>query len=342
MSRSPDLWVPFAFICLVLTAAVSLCCGRYGLAPDDVVAVLLHPLGLGGEPRDPAATAIMLELRIPRMVAAILIGAALAASGVTYQAAFRNPLVSPGLLGVLAGAGFGAAVAIVLGFSATFRMTLSFVVGGAAVGVGILIATTFGSTNLGRGDQGILLLVFGGLVSTALFTALLAMVKFIADPDGALPDIVFWLLGSLAEIRSATLVLMGPLLVIAIGLLLGNARFLDILVLSDDEALSLGVAAPKIRLFVIVIATISCALTVALAGTIGWVGLVIPHVARLLVGPAHSRLMPMAICLGGIFLLVCDLLARSVTVSEIPIGILTDLIGVIAFIAVLPRVRRWM
>jgi iron complex transport system permease protein len=204
------------------------------------------------------------------------------------------------------------------------------------VGAGIAIAMRFGRSEEGN----ILLLVFGGLVSTALFTALLSLVKFAADPANALPDIVFWLLGSLASVSGAQIAQVGPPLAAGIAALLYCARFLDILTLSDDEARSLGVAAPALRIAIIALATITCALTVALAGTIGWVGLVVPHIARLIVGPANRRLMPIAACLGAVFMLVSDTLARSLIASEIPIGIVTDLIGVIAFVIVLPRLRR--
>jgi iron complex transport system permease protein len=157
-------------------------------------------------------------------------------------------------------------------------------------------------------------------------------VKFVADPANALPDIVFWLLGSLASVSRGQIGEVGPLLAAGIVTLLFCGRFLDVLTLSEDEARSLGVPAPALRVAIIALATITCALTVALAGTIGWVGLVVPHVARLIVGPANRRLLPVAACLGGIFMLVSDTLARSLTASEIPIGIVTDLIGVVAFL----------
>ena len=328
--------LPIAFVLLVGGAVAALCIGPYAIAPSSVVAVIGHALGLTPVAGDPVATTIILDARLPRAVAAILVGTGLSLSGGAYQAVFRNPLVSPGLVGVLAGAGFGAAVAILLGLPVGMRMVLTATGGITAVGLGVVIATMFG-----RNDEGgMLLLVFGGLISTALFTALLSLVKFAADPTSALPDIVFWLLGSLASVTSHQLVEVGPPLLIGIALLLYFGRFLDILVLSDDEASSLGVPARRMRLVIVAVATVTCALTVAVAGTIGWVGLVVPHVARLIVGPGHRRLMPVAACCGGLFLLVADTLARTVSASEIPIGILTDLIGVVAFLLVLPRIRR--
>lgn len=332
MSRA----LPAALAVLLAAVVAAMAIGQYTLAPATVVQVLLSAIHLAPPSGDPYAATVVLDTRLPRVIAAVLVGAGLSLAGGSYQAVFRNPLVSPGLLGVLAGAGFGAAVAIVLGWPPAARMLATFAGGLAAVGAGIAIAGLFG-----RGEEGsVLLLVFGGLVSTALFTALLSLVKFVADPAGALPDIVFWLLGSLASVSRAQIAEVGPLLALGIVALLYGARFLDILTLSDDEARSLGVPAQPLRIAIIAAATVTCALTVALSGTIGWVGLVVPHVARLLVGPANRRLLPIAACLGAVFVLASDTLARSVSASEIPIGIVTDLVGVVAFLLVLPRVRR--
>lgn len=328
--------LPTGLALLLVAALASLCIGQYALAPGAMVQILLNALHVAPPVTDPYAASVILDARLPRIVAAILVGAGLSLAGGSYQAVFRNPLVSPGLLGVLAGAGFGAAVAILLGWPAMPRMIATFAGGLGAVGAGIAIATLFGRNE----DGNILLLVFGGLVSTALFTALLSLVKFVADPANALPDIVFWLLGSLASVSLTQIGEVGPLLAAGIAALLYCGRFLDVLTLSDDEARSLGVPAQPLRIAIIALATITCALTVSLAGTIGWVGLVVPHVARLIVGPANRRLLPIAACLGGVFMLVSDTLARTLTASEIPIGIVTDLIGVVAFLTVLPRVRR--
>ena len=299
-----------------------------------------HRIGLAPAPPDHVADVIVFSGRLPRMVAAILIGAALSLGGASYQSVFRNPLVSPSLLGVLAGAGFGAAVAIVMSLSAPLRLALTFAGGAAAVAVGVGVARLFGRDNRGVGDPAILLLVFGGLVSTALFTALLSITKFVADPNSQLPDIVFWLLGSLASVKPGTLWLIAPLLAAGCAALLYLARYLDILVLSDDEARSLGAPAGVLRIAVIAAATVTSALTVALAGTIGWVGLIVPHIARLLVGPTHRRLMPVCALVGAVFMLLADTLARCLTASEIPLGVICDLVGVVLFLLVLPRIRK--
>ncbi len=340
LPRISSLALPIWLVALAGVALAALCFGRYPLAPQVVIGALGHRLGLAPPPADALADVIVLAGRLPRVAAAILIGAGLSLGGASYQSVFRNPLVSPSLLGVLAGAGFGAALAIVLGLSPLLRLALTFGGGAAAVGVGVAVARLFGRGGRDGGDGGILLLVFGGLVSTALFTALLSIVKFAADPLNQLPDIVFWLLGSLATVQPQQLWSLGPLLAAGCVALLYLSRWLDVLVLSDDEARSLGAPAGALRLAVIAAATVTAALTVAIAGTIGWVGLIVPHIARLMVGPAHRRLMPVCACVGAVFMILADTLARSLTPAEIPLGVITDLVGVVLFLIVLPRIRR--
>ena len=332
--------LPICAALLVLAAIAGLCVGRYPLPVGEVLHALGHWSGVISSPAAPRSDLVVLVERGPRVIAAILIGAGLSLSGAAYQSVFRNPLVSPSLLGVLAGAGFGAALSVVISAPPPLRLLLTFAGGAAAVGVGVLVARAFGREGRSVGDSGILLLVFGGLVSTALFTALLSVMKFSADPQNQLPDIVFWLLGSLAAVEPAQLWQVGPVVVLGSAVLLWLSRYLDALALSDDEARSLGLPAGALRKAVIAAATVTSALTVALAGVIGWVGLIVPHVARLLVGPAHRRLMPAAGCIGAAFMIVTDALARTLTPSEIPLGVFSDLLGVVIFLAVLPRIRR--
>ena len=332
--------LPLSAAVLVLAAVIGLCVGRYPLPAAEVIRALAHRIGLGPPTHDALAEVILFSERTPRVIAAILIGAGLSLSGSAYQSVFRNPLVSPSILGVLAGAGFGAAVAVVISAPPAVRLMLSFAGGVAAVAVGMGVARVFGRDSRGVGDPGILLLVFGGLVSTALFTALLSIMKFAADPQNQLPDIVFWLLGSLAAVEGRQLWLVGPILAAGSLVLLWLAKYLDALALSDDEARSLGLPVAGLRIAVIAAATVTSALTVGLAGVIGWVGLIVPHIARLLVGPAHRRLMPVAACIGAAFMIATDALARSLTPSEIPLGVISDLLGVLIFLVVLPRIRK--
>jgi len=332
--------LPFCAILLLIAAVAGLCVGRYPLSVATVLQALAHRVGLARPPPDALSEVVLFAERTPRIIAAMLIGAGLSLSGASYQSVFRNPLVSPALLGVLAGAGFGAALSVVTGAPPALRLALTFAGGAAAVALGVTVARAFGRERRGLGDPGILLLVFGGLVSTALFTALLSIMKFAADPQNQLPDIVFWLLGSLAAVQPGQLAQVGPLIGLGCVALLWLSRYLDALALSDDEARSLGLPVGSLRMAVIVAATITSALTVVLAGVIGWVGLIVPHIARLLVGPAHRRLMPVAACIGAAFMIVADGIARTLTPSEIPLGVVSDLLGVVIFLAVLPRIRR--
>ena len=335
--------LPICVCVLLVVTLAALCLGRYPLPPGTVAEALWRGIAMTHAPSDRLNHVIVFAGRLPRILAAILIGAGLSLSGASYQSVFRNPLVSPSLLGVLAGAGFGAALAIELSLPTPMRLVLTFCGGAAAVVFGVAVARLFGGDHRGVRDPAILLLVFGGLVSTALFTALLSIVKFVADPDNQLPDIVFWLLGSLATVQARTLWSIAPLIAVGCGTLLYLARYLDVLVLSDDEARSLGAPAGRLRLAVIAAATVTSALTVAIAGTIGWVGLIVPHIARLMVGPMHRRLMPVCACIGAIFMVIADTLARSLTASEIPLGVICDLVGVVLFLLVLPRIRKgWL
>ncbi|MBB2189542.1 iron ABC transporter permease [Gluconacetobacter azotocaptans] len=314
-------------------AIVSLGIGRYPVGFGDIASVLLdNGAGMTVERRALLHT-ILFQTRLPRIAGAIIVGAALSVSGAGYQAVFRNPLVSPGLLGVLAGAGFGAALGIVGNAGATAVHVLSFLGGGLAVAVGVGVARLFDSAS-------ILMLVFGGLVSSALFTALLSLLKYVADPEQQLPDIVFWLLGSLTQVDMPDLMAISVPVLGGIVLLSLCGRMLDALAMGDDEARTMGVPVSTLRYGVIVVATILSALTVSVAGMIGWIGLMVPHVARLLAGPRNARVLPLSACLGGAFLLLCDDLARSVSAEEIPVGLIADVLGVAVFVSVLRLVRR--
>ena len=327
--------LPVALVLLVTMALLSFCVGRYPISIVDFGRFILTELGLGDMPVDRVRLirSVVVESRLPRIVGAILVGAALSVSGASFQAVFRNPLVSPGLLGVLSGAGFGAALGIVLGGHLATIQLLAFAGGLAAVACGVTVARLFG-------DASIIMLVFGGLISNALFTSLLSILKYGADPTDQLPNIVFWLLGSLAQIAPAQLLTLAVPLCVGIVLLSLAGRMLDAMAMSDDEARTLGVPVTLVRYGVILLATVISALTVSLAGMIGWVGLIIPHIARLVVGPGNARLLPLSACIGGIFLLASDGLARTLFVEEIPIGIITELLGVVTFLCVLPQARR--
>ena len=333
MARSVWLWGSVAALPLAMAGALTL--GRLPVRLADILAFVQAAVGLGAmapERFDDLYNLVM-EIRLPRVLAAVLVGAALSVSGAAFQAVFRNPLVSPGLLGVLSAASFGAALGMVLALDWATIQWLSFVMGLLGVGFGVLVAGLFGRLP-------VLMLVLGGIVSSSLFSALLSIVMYVADPDNELPDIVYWLMGSLARADLAQAGWLALPVLTSIVLLSLMGRALDVLSMGDDEARALGLPVHFVRGAVIVLATLASALTVSVAGMIGWVGLIIPHVARLLVGPGNALLLPTSACLGGLFLLGCDVLARSLTAAEIPIGILTELVGIPVFLLVLHRVRR--
>jgi len=263
------------------------------------------------------------------VVGALAVGAALAAAGAAYQSLFKNPLVSPDILGVTTGCALGAGVAILLALPIGAIQAFAFVGGLVAVGLVVAVSTWVG------GRDPLLTLVLTGVVVGSLFGAGIALVKYVSDPYNQLPAITFWLLGSFTNVLPRDLP--ATLIPIAVGLVplaLLRGR-IDVLSLSEDEARSLGVPVTAVRITVIVCATLITASAVALAGTIGWVGLVIPHAARLLVGAPFARVLPLSLVLGAAFMLAVDTLCRTAFGTEVPPGVATAFIGTPAFIALL-------
>ncbi|BBF99726.1 iron complex transport system permease protein [Pseudonocardia autotrophica] len=323
-------------VLLTGTVIVSFVLGVTGYPPGLVARVLVEHLG------GPASGAAEIDdttiwlIRMPRIVAAVVVGAALAAAGTAYQALFRNPMVSPDLLGASGGAGVGAATGILLAWSAPAVQVAAFACGLAAVA-----ATYTVGRAVGRGADSTLTLVLTGIVVSSLCSALISLAKYLADPDDALPQITFWLLGGLDSVtlRGNLLPILAP---VALGLLpLVVLRWqLTVLSTGDDDAATLGVDTRLVTGLVIVGATLMTAAAVSAAGVIGWVGLVVPHAARLLVGPDLRRALPVAALLGALFLLVVDNVVRVLLPAEVPIGILTALIGAPFFLVLLARRGR--
>jgi iron complex transport system permease protein len=276
---------------------------------------------------------LLVEIRMPRILAAAMIGAALSASGAAYQAMFVNPLVSPGVLGVLGGAAFGAVLGMLLGSSWLGVQTLTFIFGFAAMGVAVGVARIYRINTT-------IMLVLGGVISGAFFTSLVSIVKYAADPYNQLPAIVYWLMGNLSLVDRATATKAGIPICIGITGLVMSGRHLNALSMGDEEARALGVNVNRVRLVVIVCATLVSALTVVIAGAIGWVGLIIPHIARMITGPDNETLLPASALLGAAYLVVVDDISRLAFSSEIPIGILTALVGIPFFALVLKNTRK--
>jgi len=317
---------------IVLSFAV----GRYAVSPLTVLRVLWGQAV--GSPAEGSAVArtVILQIRPPRIAAAMLVGAALAASGAAYQTMFRNLLVSPEILGVAAGAGFGASLGILLGAPDGLVQLLSFGTGLAAALLALAIGRLVGAGSL-------IVLVLGGVVVGAMFGALISATQYFANPETTLPEITFWLFGSLGRATLPGLAV--PAVIVALCLVaLHVVRWpLTVLAAGEDAARTLGVNHRLIWLVVITASTLMTTTVVSVAGIIGWVGLVVPHLARFVVGPAFARLLPVSALIGAIYLLAVDDVARSVTALDLPLGILTALIGAPFFVLLLARLgRNWL
>jgi iron complex transport system permease protein len=321
-------------LALLLLFVLAFAVGQFPVAPHDVMRVLWAKLSGGDSGVPPAVETVVWQIRLPRIAAAALIGAALAAAGATYQGLFRNPLVSPDILGVAAGAGLGAVLGIFLSRSVVVVEALAFLGGLGAVLVVYLIGATM------RGRDPILVLVLAGVAMGTLLGAAISLVKVFADPYSQLPAITFWLLGSLTSVTLADLKPILPVIVIGLTPLYLLRWRMNLMSLGDEEARALGAETRRLRAVFIAAATLITAASVSVSGIIGWIGLVIPHAARLLAGPEFSRLLPAAMLLGAGYLLAVDTLARTMAAIEIPIGILTAVIGAPVFLWLLASGRR--
>ena len=323
-----------ALLALALLAAmlVGSMVGPYPIPAGDVIGALLARLR--GDTYSPHIDTILFQIRLPRVLAAALVGAALAAAGASYQTLFRNPLVSPDILGVSAGAGFGAVLGILLSLPVIAIQGLGFVTGLVTVAIVYALAQAL------RSQNEVLVLVLAGIVVGALAGAGISLVKILADPYNQLPAITFWLLGSLSGIKVDDVWSVAPLVIV--GLLpLALLRWrIGVLSLGDDEARALGVNVGFVRGVVIAAATLITAAAVSVSGVVGWIGLMIPHMVRPLVGPRYDRVLPASILMGAAFLVLVDTLARSAARIEIPLGLLTALIGAPLFVWLLARGRR--
>lgn len=320
---------------VALLGVTALAVGRYGIDVDQVVRILLGrvlPLEVTWTPTE---AAVVLDVRFPRILLAMLVGAGLALCGATLQAVFGNPIVSPQILGVSSGASCGGALVIVLGLGSA-----ALVLGSFAFGL-LALAAVFLTSRV-RGPAPPLTIVLSGIVVGAFFAALVALLTYLADPYSELQSLVFWLLGSLA---TATY---GKVAVAGIPVLLGGALIyalrwrINVLSLGDDDAATLGVHPGRLRWLLLTAVAAVVAGAVAVSGVIGWVGLVVPHLARLWVGPDHRVLIPVSLGVGAAYLTVIDTITRTLSVAEIPLGVLTALIGAPMFLVLLHRSRRRM
>ena len=280
-----------------------------------------------------AVTKTIFQVRIPRILLAILVGGSLAVSGASYQTLFKNPMVSPDILGVSAGAGFGAALAMITGGAWAQVQGSALMFGLAAVGLTYMIGSVSGKSDVTT-------LVLGGIIVSSLFQALLNVVKTYADTDSQLPSITFWLMGSLGKGDMQDVWSMLPVTIICLAVLFLFRNQIDVLSAGEDEAAALGVNVRLVTVVVILSATLMTVVSVSICGIIGWVGLVIPHISRMFAGARYGRLMILSFLMGGFFLLLMDNLIRGVGSIELPIGVLTALVGTPVFAFLLIRNER--
>lgn len=303
--------------------------GRYPIVPFDVINTLLCPIFPQCEV-SPTITTIVFEIRLPRILGAFVVGSSLAMAGVAFQSIFKNPLVSSDLLGVSNGAGFGAALAILISGVGVVTQIFAFIFGIISVSITYMLSKAYKS-------GGILVLVLSGVAISAFFSALVSAIKFVADPNVKLPEIVYWLMGSLASVTVDKLIMI--LVPVALGMIILFAlRWnMNLLAMGDEEAQSLGINPSRVRLLIIIGCTLLTSAAVSISGIIGWIGLVIPHMARMVVGSDNRILIPASLSLGASFLLLIDNISRALISIEIPIGVLTAIIGVPIFLYLLKR-----
>ena len=320
------------FLAPLVCIFLSLCVGRYPLPVADVIDVLWCRMWSKECAAQEIYHNIIWEIRMPRALLGCLVGACLAVSGAAFQGLFRNPLVSSGILGVSSGAGFGAALAILLFNTVAAAYPFALVFGILAVVCSYLIARLYRSTPA-------IMLVLGGVIVSSVFAALLSFVKYVADPYEQLPTIVFWLMGSLASARYSDILVAGiPMAIGVVGLLAVRWR-INVLSMGDREAHALGVNTMLSKSIIILCATLATAGAVCVSGVIGWIGLVIPHIGRMLVGNDNRVLVPVSLSLGACFLVLVDNMGRMITGSEIPLGILTALLGGPFFVYLLKKTK---
>lgn len=337
---------------LVIVFVGSLFLGRYTVDPGIVVQIIISGIletigniiyGVTGirlsslysiEHTWPSvANAVVWNVRLPRALAVILVGSGLAVSGAVFQGTFRNPLVSESILGVSAGASVGAAIGILIGYSGYTVQLFAFAFGLLAVTMTYLISRVYNNNPT-------LVLVLAGIVVGGLFSAATSLIKYVADPYLKLPDIVFWLMGSFGKVGINDVYMVAPVLLICMIVLLLLRWRLNVLSMGDEEARSIGLDTKKLRFIVILAATLITSAAVCISGLVGWVGLIIPQMARMLVGPDHKTMLPATLLLGASYLLIVDTICRDLTATEIPVSIVTSFLGAPIFLYLLKKAKE--
>lgn len=323
---------PVLITLLIVVFFIALCAGRYSIRVTEVVRILASSVFDVTQTWDDKAYGVIFTLRLPRTIGAVLVGAALSLAGAAYQGVFKNPLVSPDLLGVSSGACVGAAIAILLGMNSLGVQALAFAVGIGAVTLTMLIPRLFRSSSM-------MMLVLSGVIVRGMMDSVVGVIKYIADPETQLADITYWTLGSLVKVLSSDLFAIAPVIAAGCLMVLLLSWRINILSLGEQEARALGVHVGFVRGVVIICSTLLTASAVCVCGTIGWVGLVIPHLSRITVGQDNTKSIPVSLLMGAIFMVAIDTLARVLTSLELPLSILTGIIGAPFYFMVLAGQR---
>ncbi len=326
------LWKLLLIVLPVVTALIALGIGRYIISPGDVLAAIIGRFSHDYEIAEMAYKTVW-NLRIPRILLALLVGAGLSTAGCAFQSLFANPLATPDTLGVASGASFGAALGILLGFDMMGMQVTAFIMGVVAVAL-----TWLGGSGKGKGLSSV---VLSGIMMGSLFNALVSLVKYLADAETQLPAITYWLMGGLNNAGYRSLLFGAPTIIIGIGILFAIRWRMNLLPLSEDEAKSSGVNIYRLRGVTVICATMITASCVSMCGQVGWVGLLIPHMCRMKFGSNHMSLLPASISFGAVFMVIVDTLARTITASEIPVSILTAIIGAPFFIVLMRKSGGW-
>lgn len=332
IKRLSPLWKTAFIILPLFVALCALCIGRVSVNPADIFRVF-SDLFTGRETAPAVIRTTVIGVRLPRIILALAAGAGLSVAGCAFQSLFANPLATPDTLGVASGASFGAALALLFGFGLIGVQIMSFVFGIIAV-----ILTFFSGSGRKRGLSGV---VLSGIMIGSLFSSLVSLVKFVADEESQLPAITYWLMGSLRSAGYENLLFGVPVIFVSVTVLFLIRWRLDLLPLSEDEIRSTGVNVNALRGVTVICATVITASCVSMCGQVGWIGLLVPHICRMKFGSRHSELLPASVSFGAAFLVVVDTVARSVSASEIPVSVLTAIIGAPFFIYLMRKSRGW-
>ncbi len=323
------IWTIGILVTLLLCMLGAIAIGRYSITIGQIINTLL-PEKLAFAEVDENVRTVIYNIRLPRVLMAVLAGSGLAISGAAFQSLFSNPLATPDTLGVATGTSFGATLGIMLGFNSFGIQVSAFIFGIICVILVYFISRIHGQSNM-------IMIILAGMVIGSLFEAMVSLIKYTADPQDELPQITFWLMGSMSGIDLHDLMLGSPFILAGITIIFVLRWKMNMLSLHEDEAKSLGVNVQVVRMFVIAAATLITASVVSVCGKIGWVGLLIPHISRMIFGNNNKNVIPASIGLGAVFMVVIDTIARSATAAEIPISILTAVVGAPFFIILLRK-----